>query len=232
MAVVDLGSNSNVAGATLALTGVAVPSGAAIVVFVSEGNNINYTGGTVADDAGNTYTLVSALKNNAQASVGGGSLFYAKNASALTAGQNITYTKQGANATIITALYATGIDPTAPLDTSVTATATGSSSTPSVTSGTPGEAGELFVGALCWQDTVAGTYAVDSGNGWAVPMAGVKSASGTQKAAGGGGNQVNAGTGTIAFAPTTGANNRWAIWVIGLKAAPATSQQGLMLLFD
>lgn len=210
-------------GATLALsTTNAVSAGALIFVLIGEGNNAVYSaGGSVTDAAGNTYTEIAHGQINPSGDFG--QIFYAKNAAALTAGQNITFTKQtSGDRAWVSALTATGIDTTAPLDTAVTTTpTTGSSTTPSITSGTPSVAGELFIGAVASQQNTQ-LFTQDTGNGWGAPPDAIgftASNLGSAFACIGGGNQVNAGTGTKTYAPTFSVGCRWAAFICGFKAA-------------
>lgn len=212
-------------GATLAVTvpGGGVPSGALIFVGCGEGNNATYSaGGSVADTSSNTYTEISHSNTS---TTDFGQTFYAKNATALSSGDSITFTKQtSGDRAAVSTFYATGIDTSAPLDTAVTATANGTSTTPSVTSGTPSVSGELFVGFLLEQQNTQ-LFTQDTGNGWATPpdeTGFTTSNLGSDHVCIGGGNQVNSGTGTKTFAPTTSFTARWAIFVCGFKASVAS----------
>lgn len=216
ISVTNIGTNSNSAGATVAITVPVggVPSGALICFAVDE--NSGAAGGSVADTSGNTYNLVSTVGlNNDIASNGFGRFYYVQNATALSSGNSITWTKQvSGNQASVSAFYATGVATASALDASVTATAFGSSTTPTVTSGTPGQAGELFVGAL-WSKA-GGTFTQDSGNSWAIPFNQGGATAATQV---NGGNQVNAGSGTKTFAPTLSSSVPWSTGVWGFKPA-------------
>lgn len=216
-------------GATLALS-VPVggcPAGAMIFVGIGEGSAATFAAGaTIADDAGNTYTSIAGATCSGVSDFG--QIFYAKNVSALTVAQNITVTKQNSGDKLyISALYATGIDTVAPLDTAVTASATPASTTsPTVTSGTPGQSGELFIAFIAQQQNTQ-LFTQDSGNGWAAPpdMIGYTSTNlGSAFVSIAGGNQVNAGSGTKTFNPTTSpVGARTAIFIAGFKAAGGSS---------
>lgn len=212
------------AGATLAVVVPAggAPAGALIVVAVGEGSLATYsTGGSMADAALNTYAQIANAALNAGGQ-GFGVMFYAKNIAALLATNTIVFTKQTLNdCAVASAFYATGIDTTGPLDTAVTATASGVSSTPSVTSGTPAASGELFAACLIAQSN-SQTYSQDTTHSWAAPFDtngydGTNLGSSIVWAAGG--NQINAGTGTKIFAPTMSNLARWGAIVAGFKAA-------------
>lgn len=231
ISVTTLGTvaDSTGTGATLALAvpGGGCPAGALIFVGVAEGNAATFAAGcTIVDDAGNTYTSIAGATCSGVSDFG--QIFYAKNVAALTAAQNITVTKQNSGDRLwISALYATGVDTVAPLDTAVTTTATpGSTTTPSVTSGTPVQSGELFVGFIAQQQNTQ-LFAQDTVNGWAAPpdMIGFTAVNlGSAFACIAGGNQVNAGTGTKTFAPVTApVGARTAIFIAGFKAAAAAA---------
>lgn len=191
-----LGFNDNTSGTTVALTGVNVPAGSLLVIEVFEfPASSNSTPGTVSDGV-NTYTLLTSVLVGGSSANGPLAMFYAPNAS-LSSG-TITYTKHQSSAlfTSISAFYAAGMALTSPVDGAVTVTGSGTSNSPSTTSGTPGVSGELFVSAFEVNGT-SPTFTQDSGNGWAAPF--------TEDPTGimAGGSQVNAGTGTKTYHPTT-----------------------------
>ena len=225
ISVTTLGTANNTAGSTLVLSGLTVPAGSFIFVTVRESAAI--ASGTISDSAGNTWITIPGATSGGAA--GFATNFYTYNSLALSAG-SITYTKSTTlNGTVLSALYATGVQTSAdPLDGAVTAGPTTSASAanpPSITSGTPAISGELFIGVTASSDpTTLLTYTTDTGHGWAVPPTFV--ASTTALGAVGGGSQVNAGTGTKIFAPTFGtpANSGGTVgWIFGFK--PISSQQ-------
>ena len=225
--ITNIGTNLNNSGATLTITGVTVPAGALIFVGICEyASGDNTTGGTVADgvNAGN-YAAGTALANGDNPSYiqyrGFGRYHYIANSSALSSA-TITYTKNtSGSAAVMSAFYVTGIAAVSPLDTAVSASNNDSTSTNplfTLTSGTPSVSGELFV-ALVTTDG-GSWFAQDTANSWATPPVLVyNTLNGTGQVAGG--TQINAGTGTKAFAPgnTSGASRNWAAWVLGFKPA-------------
>jgi hypothetical protein len=226
ISVVSLGSTSSSTGATLTLT-VTVPAGALIFVAIHE--KTTTAGGTVGDGGTNSYTAINSANPNASTANGIGKNFYAWNAGALSAA-TLTYTKAGSgNSSSMSAFYATGIQTSAdPLDAAVTATpTTGSSTTPSVTSGTPGAAGELMVGAVAWLGATTDTFTEDGA--YATPPDSAFSFN----TGVGGGNLVNAGSAAKTYAPTI-TSHPWAAFIYGFKAAPLTGPaiilMGQMLL--
>lgn len=217
--VTTVGTNANVLGGTVAVTvGVGgVPAGTLIVVAVCE-RSASGTSGTVADSAGNTYTSIVAANLNASAALGRGTLFYVNNATALVNGDTVTYTKNASGvACAMSVCYATGIDKTSPLDTSVTASATASTTTPTVTSGTPVVAGELFIGALLFTSGSPQTFS--QGSGFTTPPDEVMSGTLGSDARVDGGNLINSGTGTETYAPTLTLARSLAIFIVGFKPA-------------
>ena len=206
---VNIGSKGNSTGATTAITGVNVPAGSLIIVGVYEDNST--ANGSISDGVNSgSYTAVDAGLNT-----GGGwsSVYYLQNSVALSAA-TITYTKNtSGNTAIINAFYATNIVSTSSLDTSVTASNSGTSTTPSVTSGTATVAGELFVAALITK--VATAYTQDTAHGWAIPFNTAQFGPGAVY----GGNQVNTGTSAITFTPSVANSTDWATWILGFKPA-------------
>lgn len=203
ISVINIGTTSNTTGATVAITVPAggVPAGALIFIGITEFTSTGPGGGSVSDTH-NTYTSVQAKFNNNASAQGFGDSFYAANVTALTSSDTITYTKKVSGAQCgITACYAVGITPTNPLDTAATAVTTGLTSSPTVTSGTPSGAGELFFG-LVTQNS-GGVPGFVQASGWATPP---NEPTATNNTAVDGGNQVNAGSGTLTFNPTIGAH--------------------------
>lgn len=204
-----LGGTNGASGTTLALTGNTTPSGALLVVIVVEGTAAS--AGTLADGAGNTYSIASSVA--VPSAAGFATVFYCANASALT-NQSITYTRQGSGHTCsLEASYITGIATATPLDATTTNSATGTSTSPSVTSGTPTQNGEfLFAAALTVSN--AGTLS-------AVSSSFVASTNGSSSS---GGYQAAFGNDCAGLAPSTFSctitnSVGWAAFVVGFKIA-------------
>lgn len=188
-----------------------VPAGSLICVAVDERATVGNP--SCADAATNTYTRILSEVATSRGQL---DLFYAWNASALTAGQTITVTKAGNDAIAVSAFYATGIQTSSdPHDSAVDAVATGSTTTPSVTSGTPSASGDLFVALLAQTNT--STFTQDTTHGWLSPPPIEANPGGTSPAQLDGGTQINSGTGTITFAPTITSATQWAIGVTAFK---------------
>src|SRR6516162_5800095 len=93
-AVTNIGGNGNITGATLAITvpAAGVPRNSVILVAVSEQTATVF--GTMADTAGNTYTVATQLNYTGGASTtGAGGMFISSTGTALVSGNTITYTK-------------------------------------------------------------------------------------------------------------------------------------------
>lgn len=228
ISVTNLGVASNSAGGTLALTGLTVPAGSLIVVIAAEENGTGANGSV--SDGTNNYSVANTASGFG--AVGSGRVFFAP-AAALTNG-TITYTKGGPaiSNTCLSAFYATGIAQSSPLDSAVTATGSGGSNagttTINITSGTPKQYGELFVG--CYMAVNAPpTFTLDAGDGWATPPN--KTNTGVTAVAGG--SQVNGATSlaTVAFKPTQsggGPNYFWSAVILGfLPDAPKPNNQAM-----
>lgn len=214
--VTNIGTNGNFSGTTLALSSVTVPAGALIVVGTGESANTVSGTGSLADSAGNTYARVSNYFNNAAAN-GVGVVWYCVNAKAISAG-TITLTKNvSGNDAAISAFYATGIGA---IDATITASGTGSTNSPTLTSGTPSGSNELFVGfAIYSGQTNTLTYTQDTTNGWATPPTFFTENDGLNgSVAVGGGTQVNATSLARTFHPTTGGvAGGTATFILGFK---------------
>lgn len=188
-----------------------VPSGSLIVVCIQD-TTVGAATGSVADTAGNTYTLIASKSPNNSSTNGAAQMFYAWNSSALSSGNSITYTGTDASRSkSISAFYATGIQTSSdPLDTAVTVTGSSAVASPSaLVSGTPAVAGELFVACLGRNNPTGAVFSQDTTHGWATPPNAASEGSGSPHSGINGGSQVNAGTSTISWQPTfnTGANS-------------------------
>jgi len=213
LSVTNIGSNTGVAVNTVAVTVPAggVPVGALIVVCVSD-NSVSGTGGlnAVADTGGNVYTSAVQANNNNAAANGCGIMYTANVTKALVNTNTITYTLGTATSSAaVAAFYIKG----APTLIEAKNSATGSSTTPSVTSGTPSVAGDLFIGMVS-ATTLVSSFTQDSTNAaWASPPGQVSIAAPPL----GGGNVVNAGAGTRTYAPTFGTTDTWAALIMGVQ---------------
>jgi hypothetical protein len=222
-AVTNIGTNRVTSTTTVSVTVGAggVPGGSKIVVGTGTFAN-SASDGSVADSASNSYgSIIRRNYNNTQSS---GHLIAWKvdSATALVQNNTITYTSPASANISISACYVTGAGD---LDTNVTAGATGSGTTVSVTSGTPSEAGELFIGIAGAGGNAAPSQ--DTGNGWASPPNSVGN-SGPLVI---GGNQVNSGTGTKTYAPTLDKSQNWAAVVFAFKEPAAANTGNFFALF-
>lgn len=208
--------NTPVASGNAAVTGITVPAGSLIFVETEDKSN-SASDGTLSDGGVNTYVKIARANLNGAQANGNLIAWYVKNCNALS-GATLTFTPAIAGPNYVGLIYATGIDTVAPLDTAVTASATGSSTTPSATSGTPAVSGELFVGSVAGTTgafTDDGAWASQNGSGTAT--VGVRCYDAYQ---------VNAGAGTLTYAPTFSLSNNWADIVVGFKLPSAAAVIG------
>jgi hypothetical protein len=211
----SLGTNNNNSGATLAITGVTVPAGAHIVVFIYE-RNTSAVAGTVTDgvNAGN-YTSDATLRANPNALTANGyaQIHYRRNSAALT-GATLTYNKQASGRCVMSAAYITGVKDVAP---TVSVNATGTGTTPSVASGViPDVLTALLGGAAIAGAATADTFTI-TGNLTATPPFTDATNSGFARVRGG--NLASTTTASKIFSATI-ATNPWAAFMVGWPVAP------------
>lgn len=225
--VTNIQANTNTTGATLTATYTG-SNVTGVLVFVAVTEMSATVGGSLADTRGNAYTEIQNAFLNNSTTQGFCDTYYAKNAS-LNTNDVITFTKQtSGDKAAISACYVTGADTSAPLDTAVTAKATGSSTTPSVTGGTAGISGELNIGIVAISTQTGTTSGFAQATGWAAPPNSAESAT-TGFDDLDGGNQVNSGTAGLTYNPTC-STHPWACFICAFKAAAAAVQQRLMLM--
>lgn len=183
-----------------------VSIGDVILVFLS------YGGGTVVptaptDSGLNTYTL---LNSNTTLNSGNSSiLLWASTATAaLTTSSIITVNCPLGSATC----NITGVTGQGTLDLNTTSTG-GFSTTPSITSGTPSSSGELFIGFAGTVGNNTHTWTQSAG-GWSSPPNFVNGSSGIGAGGVEGGNQVNAGTGTLTYHPVVSTTVNWGCFLL------------------
>jgi hypothetical protein len=207
ISITDLGTANNAAGATITLTAVTVPAGATIVVVTTEAAT---TVGTLSDGGTNTYTNTQSQVINA---VSIGVVWRKENASALS-NATFTYTKHTSGSkACISAFFITGVPTSSVLDLNTTPT-TGSSTSPSITSAAPANANELFVGIVCWEGT-ATTFTAPASTNWTTgPLTSSLTQTTAQQA---GCTLYNISASTVTFAPTLGATQQWAAFLLSFK---------------
>lgn len=167
-AITTIGETNDLAasGSTTAISVPAggVPAGAAIIMLVCD-RSATAPGGSVADTAGNSYVSKVGANLNAVAANGFGAIFTTHDVAALVSGNSITYTKSVSGSSVnITASYITGafagVDP---VDSAVTASSSGNSMNPTVTSGVPGLQRDIFIGAIA---AIGGSGTFNQDSNW------------------------------------------------------------------
>jgi hypothetical protein len=215
ISVTLISSNNNAVGATISNSVPAggVPAGALSVTAIMENKN-SAPAGSVTDTASNTYIAAVGANPNAATANGFVRIFYAWNVAALVSGNLITYNKvTSGDEANISSIYATGIQNSSdPLDSAASATATGSSSTPSVTSGTPAASGDLFVGTAGLKTNTV-FFSTDA-SGW-TSIANEANANIVNVFS----YQINAGSGTKTYNPVFDGSAPWAALICAFKAA-------------
>jgi len=216
------GTQSSTSSNTLTLNSsstspASIPAGSVIILSVTDLSGSG-TLSSVADNAGNVYSLATSKALNGSSATGTGFVYisYTGNALNLTASGTITYTlnfSSGPRSAVASVSYASGtLLSSSVLDATVTATASGNSGTITVGSGIPAVANELLI--CVFSNNNASTFTQDSGNGWAAPPTRAIQGSSSQIA---GGSQVASAAKTCV--PTLGTKGSWAIQTIGLKPA-------------
>lgn len=215
----NIGTNLG-SGASLSITvpGGGVPSGS-LIVLVSEDTGSTTPGGSVADTAGNSYSVAASI--GSVGAVGSLRIWFAYNSLALSSGNTIVYTKisAGGSGATISAMYATNILAISnPNDSGSTATNSGSGTSPTVTSNNLSQNGELMIAVTGWCVTSAvcsgsATFTQDSVNGWSIPP----NSSIVNELGIAGGNQINNGTSSKIFNPSLSSISGWNAAVTSFK---------------
>lgn len=219
ISVVDLGQTSNTSQASLTLTlTTGIPSGALVTAMVTSKSSTSTN--SVGDSGSNTYTQAAQAYNNNNVNQGQTSVFYSYNATAISSGGTITVTKASSKDCTLSAFYATGVMSTAdPIDSSVTNSTFALSSAPTITSGSAGSTGELFVCALGRNSTVSATI-IDSGHNWVAPFTTSQVAASLGAC---GGNQVNTSSGTLTWASTAASVTSVSLCILAFKPTPSSA---------
>lgn len=222
---VNIGTNTGASGTTLAVTvpAAGVPAGSLIVVAVTE-KSTSGTSGTLADTASNTWNTSQGVNLAALAADGRGTVFFAFNSKKLVSGNTITYTRNLSGASCaMSACYFQGIlQSSNPEDTAARASATGTTGTITVTSGTPANAGDLFVGVLLdsGSSVAGGNATFTQASTWAIPP-------NEATTGGSGGSRVDggwkrgSGTSTQTYNPTLSSTaQQWGLLITAFRMVP------------
>ena len=200
--VISVGSNgAGGSGGSISMNPtLPIPAGSLIVV-ISYDASASVSSNTVTDSKSNTYTRITC-----ETIQGNLCIYCAYNVTALTTSDTITFTTATQIYESITAMYAQNIlTSSSPLDSAVTAIAGATSAgTVSVTSGTPSQSGDLFIGTASSSSSNPTAESI----GWNDQSPGVENI----------GWLINLGTSPKTYAPTGGnSSGGWNAVVVGFK---------------
>ncbi len=223
-APVSLGTTQNKtaeAATTLVTTAVA-PAGSVIVVAVAYDANGTYL--STGSIPGTTYLDQDVIGDGTGANLPAIICWYHYVNTDVAAGTSITINwSTQPTAKAMTALYAPGAA-ASPLD--VRGTATGSSSTPSVsTSGSTVQADGITIGFVATEGPSGDTFTQDSSPAYSTPpvRVGTTGGSAATNMTIAGGYFIETATGTKTYNPTLGTSRDWAAAIVTLKASTANS---------
>jgi hypothetical protein len=233
--VTSCGTNSNTSGTSLVVgngsgSGLAdIPTGALIVVAVLESGSPAPGASALSDNQNSTYAQITTRALNNVAANGSLALYYFWNNThsvLLTGTDSITYTKNAsAHGAAMSVFYVTGqLSGSDPLDSGTTNTASGSSTSPSVTaSAAPAVPSSLFVAGMAADNNSAFTQDTTNGT-WVAPFTRLTISTSAQLA---GGNQV--GSSALKYNPAIGTSTPWAEIITAFKPAAVTPVFGLVM---
>src|SRR6266404_1104646 len=215
--VTNIGSANGVGAQSVTVPTAGVPAGAHIIVIGCDNGtgSLGNSNGTATDSAGNTYSSIATIP------VGTGvELSFLRSRSgnggglALVSGNTVTYTPgTGGTVCSVSVFWVSGLAATGS-DNAALGTNSGTSSSPTVTSGSPTGRGEFFIAAVAGS-TLITTYNQD--NSWSSPPGIISTAAPVL----GGGNQINAGSGALTYAPTFDTSDNWVAAVLPLFVSSA-----------
>lgn len=207
--VTDVGNNYDAGTSVTLQPSLPIADTSDIVVLVYDGSTTNTSAETLTDTEGNTYHLISSEALDNDPTIHGFlQIWDAYDITPLSTSDTITLSDSAASANglFLDVAYTTGIVyATDPLDNAATASAYGASGVGTVTSGTPSQAGDLFIG----YSLAAPVQPTTQSLGW----------SSLFSTGANGGIIVNSGTGTETYAPT-GGSGVWVNLITALKASP------------
>lgn len=224
--VTAIGTNTGATGATLVITTSAVvPAGSLIVVGVTEKSTTGVNG-SIADSGSNSWNTSQSGNLAALAADGRGMVFFVFNSKSIANGGTITYTRNtsGASCAMSAIFITTTRTATNPEDTASRNSATGTTGTITVTSGTPSTGEDVFVGVLLdsGSTTAGGNATFTQATNWT-------NSTGFQASTGGsGGSRVNIGVrqqigarATFAYAPTLSSTaQQWILLITSFVIVP------------
>src|SRR6266404_3422346 len=215
--VTNIGSANGVGAQSVTVPAAGVPAGAHIIVIGCDNGtgSLGNSNGTATDSAGNTYSSIATIPVGTGVELSflrsrpgaGGGL-------ALVSGNTVTYTPgTGGTVCSVSVFWVSGLAATGS-DNAALGTNSGTSSSPTVTSGSPTGRGEFFIAAVAGS-TLITTYNQD--NSWSSPPGIISTAAPVL----GGGNQINAGSGALTYAPTFDTSDNWVAAVLPLFVSSA-----------
>lgn len=212
--VIDLGTATGGNGASSAKVTVGpggVPAGSTIVVLIQPGSGPGSVN-NVIDTASNTYTRQNFVSYDS--GVLYSAMYVCQNCTALIPGNTITLSLN-AGSGVMSALAIKTTQATS-LDLNTTPVSSGGSkiTNPTITSGTPSTAGEIFIGGLVFVAVSPASTMVQATGGWQQPLDFSTTSSSSRI---GGGWLKNAGTGTVTYNPTLSAANFTGIFLMSFK---------------
>jgi hypothetical protein len=221
--VTSLGGTSvKAAQHSLVLSSVTIGVGDLLVVTGALQPNASGDAIVVSDSAGNSWTVVQVLSGGATVSIE--FIAYAVIATALSSGSvTVADTSNGSTNFSVCAFHAfdvAGAATSSPEDTAAQATHGAAATTsPTITSGTPAQAGDLFFAVYGSPATNTSTYTEDTGNGWTNASLKEGTSGATPNITTSAAYLTNSGTGTKTHTPTTSSSSYGQV-LIAFKAAP------------
>ena len=214
--VTNINTQVTTSGSAVTITAVTVPAGACIIMCWGDSNTVGSS--PTFGDTHNTYVLAKSQNVDNTNADGMCGVHYVANATALSSG-TITCTPATSGGGTYSAFYATGVALSSPLDTTVTASAFGSSTSPSVTAANaPAVANSLILGFVGVDGAIV-TFTQDSAHAaYATPPT-KQSNSGSPNAGLVGGTVVSSSK--LTYAPTIG-NHPWTAIILGFSPSIVT----------
>jgi hypothetical protein len=215
--------NKTVEGTTTLTTTAAVPAGALIVVHVAfDADGVLESVIDLTNGVG--YANAIGVAGGTTAAFPEAQIYYFENSAALSSGTaiSLSWPNSTPTAKAVSAFYVEGIATTGALD--QTGTATGSSTTPSVTTaGATSQADEITIGLVASEGPSGDTFTQDASPAYGdIPVrVGTSGGSAVANITLAGGYFIETATGTKTYNPTLGTSRDYAAVIAPFKAAPS-----------